>query len=285
MKVGILADSHFGCRSGSKLFLDKACEYYRTQFFPELEKRNIGTIIHLGDIWDNRKHINFQVLNTARKNFLEPLAKYDVHMLCGNHDEYHSNSADINSLVELCGSYGFKIYSETTEIELDSTKILMVPWINMDNHETSMNSIIASKAQVCMGHLQIQGFEMYLGSICHDGLQASLFDKFDCTFSGHFHRKSSIGNIHYLGTPYQWTWNDYGEIKGFHIFDTEIRKLEFIPNKNQMFHKIVYNDKINTYDIQSDLEMYRDTYVKIIIENKDNPYAFDMFKSGFDDIA
>jgi DNA repair exonuclease SbcCD nuclease subunit len=45
---------------------------------------------------------------------------------------------------------------------------------------------------------------------------------------GHFHHKSNDGHIFYLGTPYEITWSDYGNEKGFHIFDFDKRDFEFI---------------------------------------------------------
>ena len=38
------------------------------------------------------------------------------------------------------------------------------------------------------------------------------------------------------------TWSDYGQTKYFHIFDTETREIEAIPNPNTIFEKLMYND-------------------------------------------
>jgi hypothetical protein len=46
-----------------------------------------------------------------------------------------------------------------------------------------------------------------------------------------------------------------------------------------MFHRIVYDDKENTItEITSkDLSKYTNTYVKVVVLNKTNPYLFDKF--------
>jgi hypothetical protein len=100
-----------------------------------------------------------------------------------------------------------------------------------------------------------------------------MFKAFQRVFSGHFHHRSTTGNITYLGNPYEITWSDYNDKRGFHIYDTETMETEFIENPHSMFHKIYYNDEKNDY---GDLSKYEDTYVKIIIENKDNNYLFEI---------
>ena len=96
--------------------------------------------------------------------------------------------------------------------------------------------------------------------------------------SGHFHHKSTNGNIYYLGNPYEITWADYNDPRGFHIFDTETRELEFIRNPFSMFYKIYYDDDEKTMEqvVQQDFSIYKDCYVKVIVTNKINQYWFDM---------
>ena len=130
-----------------------------------------------------------------------------------------------------------------------------------------------------MGHLELNGFEMYKGAVCETGLDLKEFSKFDMVLSGHFHHRSSSNNIYYLGAPYEITWSDYQDPKGFHIFDTQTRELEFIENPFNMFYKFMYNDsdmKIEDLD-DIDLSTYENTYMKVIIQNKTNPYLFDLF--------
>ena len=94
--------------------------------------------------------------------------------------------------------------------------------------------------------------------------------------SGHFHHKSDDGQIYYLGTPYQLTWSDYNDPKGFHVFDTETRQLERIVNPFTIFSKIHYDDTQEDYD-NHDVRKYRNKYVKLIVVNKKDLYKFDKF--------
>jgi len=127
-----------------------------------------------------------------------------------------------------------------------------------------------------MGHLEVAGFAMYRGVESHDGLSKELFSKFDMVFSGHYHHKSDDGHIFYLGNPYELTWQDYNDPRGFHIFDLSTRQLEFIQNPYSLFERFEYDD--STYDPDGvDTSFATDKYVKIIVVNKTNLYKFDKF--------
>jgi hypothetical protein len=145
-----------------------------------------------------------------------------------------------------------------------------------------MEEVKNTSATICMGHLEVAGFAMYRGMPSHEGLDRALFRKFEYTFSGHYHHRSNADGIFYLGNPYELTWQDYNDDRGFHIFDLDGRTLEFIKNPNKMFHRITYDDKKDTItDITNmDLTQYAGKYVKVVVINKTNPYLFDKLMSN-----
>jgi hypothetical protein len=143
-----------------------------------------------------------------------------------------------------------------------------------------------------MGHFEIAGFEMDKGNIAHEGLDRKTFNRFDMVLSGHFHHKSTDGTITYLGNQYEITWIDYGDQRGFHIFDTDKRDLTFVANPYKMFHKIIYDDSQQDFAFWNayDFDQYANTFVKVIVVNKQNAYMFDtvmdnLHKAGVADVA
>lgn len=250
-------------------------------FFPYLDEHNINFIFHLGDIVDRRKYINFVTAKNLFNDFIEPIRQKNkfLYALIGNHDTFFKNTNEVNSMDVLYGDRaGFTYISNPIELNLDC-KILMMPWICAENYDRCMEMIKNTDAQILFGHLELQGFEMYKGQPNDHGFDPKIFDKFDMVFSGHFHHKSSRGNIHYLGAPYEMTWSDYDDPRGFHIFDTETRGLTFIQNPNRIFHKIFYNDVDMTLDdiLVHDYSFYKNTIIKVVIKNKTNPHLFDVF--------
>ena len=279
MKVAIITDQHFGARNDSIAFLDFFEKFYDNTFFPALDANAIDTVLVLGDTFDRRKYVNFYALDRAKKMFFDKLEERGirVHMLAGNHDTYYKNTNEVNSPDLLLVEYGnIDVISKPETIVIDGTSICMLPWICPENYQESLDHIKNTKAEVCMGHLEIAGFAMYRGMESHDGLAKETFEKFDLVFSGHYHHRSSDKHIHYLGNPYELTWQDYNDPRGFHLFDLDTRELEFICNPYRMFERLEYNDK-EQEPIDLDLIELEQKYVKLVVVNKNDFYKFDKF--------
>ena len=163
-----------------------------------------------------------------------------------------------------------KLYwDEPVELELDGCNIMLAPWMCNDNWEKSIEAFKNTKAQVLMGHFQIMGFEMDKGHICTDGMDKTIFDKFD-VYLGSSSSKL-IGNITYLGAQYEMTWADYDQKRGFSVFDTQTREMEYVQNPLHIFHKIWYDDTEMTIEDVANLDTSQlsDTYIKVIVTNKE----------------
>ena len=296
MKIALITDTHWGARNDSAAFAEYFNRFYYDQFFPYIEEHNINTVVHLGDICDRRKYINFVTARHLRK-FMDTCSSKDIaiHVIIGNHDTTYKNTNDVNCMRELYDHTqysGLKWYENPTEVAFGDTKIAMLPWVCSGNYAESMEFVENTDAQVMFGHLELAGFEMYKGAVNDHGMSPKIFDKFDVVCSGHFHHKSTRGNINYLGAPYEMTWSDYDDPRGFHIFDTETRELLFIQNKRKMFQKWFYDDanwlsfdRVNEFDF----DQVANSYVKVIVKNKTNPFWFDTYidrleKSGALDI-
>jgi DNA repair exonuclease SbcCD nuclease subunit len=279
LKVAIITDQHFGARNDSIAFLDFFEKFYDNTFFPALDANAIDTVLVLGDTFDRRKYVNFYALDRAKKMFFDKLEERGirVHMLAGNHDTYYKNTNEVNSPDLLLVEYGnIDVISKPETIVIDGTSICMMPWICPENYQESLDHITNTKAEICMGHFEIAGFAMHRGMESHDGLAKETFEKFDLVFSGHYHHRSSDKHIHYLGNPYELTWQDYNDPRGFHLFDLDTRELEFICNPYRMFERIEYNDK-EQEPIDLDRIDLSQKFVKLVVVNKNDFYKFDKF--------
>ena len=282
MKILLITDQHFGVRNDNQSFINLYKKFYNNIVIPFLKASKIKTVIALGDTFDRRRSINFMSLSEAKEMWFNPLEDMGVkmHMLTGNHDIYYKNTLRINAPRELLGEYGnITVHDTPTTVDFDGCPILLLPWICDDNRDRAFDEISNSNADVCMGHLELNGFEAHPGHVMQSGMDSSVFSKFKKVFSGHYHMKSTKGNINYLGNPYQLYWNDYGCKRGFHVFDTETLKTTFYRNPFDMFTKINYNDGM---DVPDNLE---GTYVKLIVEEKGDNAKFDYNVKQLQDIG
>ena len=295
MKIALINDTHAGARGDSLLFNEFFFKFWEGTFFPYLKENNINHIIHLGDVVDRRKFINYVILNQWRKRFFDVLQKENITMdvLVGNHDVTYKNTNEINAMNELFDHYNnINVFTGPELKEYDGLPILLMPWINSGNYEQSIDALKTVTSEVVFGHFEIAGFEMDRGNVCHEGLDRKIFDRFDTVLSGHFHHKSTDGTITYLGNQYEITWADYDDQRGFHVFDTETRSLTFVPNPYRIFCKINYDDAVNDFQFWKtyDYSQHKDTYIKVVVVNKTNAYLFDLMldnllKAGVADIS
>jgi DNA repair exonuclease SbcCD nuclease subunit len=295
MKLCILGDTHFGARGDSLDFHKYFQKFYDEVFFPYLIENDIKVVFQMGDLFDRRKFINFNSLYLSRKYFFEKCERLGIqlHTLIGNHDVAYKNTLEVNSPSLLLNEYSnIEIYEEFDTVDFDGVSIDVVPWICDDNVDDIFNRMKESKAQICFGHFEIAGFEMDRGNVCESGIDKQSLSKYDVVLTGHFHHKSTDGNITYIGTPYEMTWADWNDPKGFHIFDTETREMNFVKNSFSMFHKITYDDGKTTFEDwkEYDFSKLKECYVKVVVLNKQNPFLFDhvidsLYKAGVSDLS
>ena len=128
MKIAVINDTHFGVKNDSLFFLyiydekgnkiEESLNFFEQQFFPYLLKNNIRTVLHLGDLMDRRKYVNFYTLNQVQNRFIDFFGSnnIDLHLTIGNHDTFFKNTNSVNSTTEL--------YSKKKNINIISNRYL-----------------------------------------------------------------------------------------------------------------------------------------------------------------
>lgn len=288
-KIVFLGDTHFSVRNGSQHFHKFFETFYSETFFPYLIHNKIDTVIQLGDLYDPRVKISTNCASESNRYFFSKFDEYNIKLiaLVGNHDSHFKESIAVNTPDLLLGIYNnIEIINSPVTKIFDCVSINLVPWICKENYDQCVKFIKKAKATMCVGHFELAGFKMYKNSITAEhGLTTELFSGYDTVLSGHYHHRSKKGNIEYIGTPYEMTWSDYDDQKGFYVFDTETREMEFVENPKAIFHLINYNDteigdkstSDNMYLDPVFLNQFTNTYVKVKVEAKNNPYMFDLF--------
>lgn len=289
MKLAIITDQHFGARKGADYIHNYFKKFYDNTFFPYLEKNKIDTVVDMGDTFDNRRNIDLATLEWSKKNYYDRLQAMGitVHTIVGNHTAYYKDTNEINTVELLLKEYdNVVVYSEPETVNIGGLDILMLPWINEENKLQTLEMMDTTKADVIMGHLELNGFVATRGHTMEHGMDTKIFDKFYRVYSGHYHTRSDNGKIYYLGNPYEMFWNDVLDTRGFHIFDTKTIEHKPVNNPYRLFYNIYYED--TNYKL-FDTREFKDKIVKVVVKRKTDQKQFEKFidklyNSGIQDL-
>jgi len=281
MKVALVSDTHLGVRKGSEIFLNSQLKFFREQFIPELKEKGIKTIIHLGDFFDNRVHINSKILNATIELLSVDFKDFDFYILVGNHDSYFESTIDVNSIEPLSLIPNVHIIKKIDVYNILGKDITLIPWVTKHSEAEEILKNLPN-TDISMGHLELTSFDMFRNKVCEHGMNFQLFaEKYKLTFSGHFHTRSEKtfvnGNkIVYMGNPYHLTRNDVGDERGYCVLDLETLEYEYVNNKVSLkYLTVTYPKKLTETDVKgNNVDVYVDfqsaseedihTYIKVI---------------------
>lgn len=285
-RIPIITDTHFGARGDSAVLYGVMEAFYTEVFWPAIDAEGgVDTLLHLGDVTDRRRYINYQTLSFAKHMLFEPARErgITIHWVVGNHDMPYKHSLQLSSHEAFREYTNVRIYQTATHIEVGGVPILVVPWLCDENSKASLAAIRSTDVPVVMGHFEFGGFEVFRGMPNAHGMAVDDFTPFRLVLSGHYHHKSSQGNIHYLGAPYEMIWSDVDDPRGFHWWTPDTHALTFVENPHHLFYKFVYDDgdQPTTY-VQSLLTRMREAnltqkIVKVIVKRKTQPVWYDAF--------
>lgn len=271
-----------GARGGASNFSEYFNRFFTDILYPYMIQNDIKDIYQLGDLFDNRVALPLKSFHMSSPTWFDPLIEYGfvMHTLLGNHDITLRESLKINTtestLKKYIDSGHVVVYTEPTAVVLDENATFdIIPWICKENFEEVGNFLRRKEiSDICLGHFAIEGASMYRGIESKGGMKQDFFERYERIFSGHYHTRSELmdGKIQYVGTPYEITWMDAHDPRGFTVFDTVTRKFEFVHNPETMFQKIFYRG--NDTPVPTDIA---GKYLKIIVELKEDVKKFDAF--------
>jgi DNA repair exonuclease SbcCD nuclease subunit len=162
----------------------------------------------------------------------------------------------------------FHIFEKPQTIEINSHKILMLPWIeNVADLKTAVQ--LHNSADYIMCHADVKGFSLNKMTKLSHGLEYDDLTKFKKVYSGHIHIRQANHNVVYVGTPYEMDRGDRGNTKGFYVLDASETNLteKFIENTFSPKHiKPNILDLLNMNSDQIRL-LFNNNFVDILIDS------------------
>ena len=205
-------------------------------------------ILFLGDFWHHRGFVRVDCLNSI----LDCMAKWQVPciMIPGNHDQIDWKGVE-HALTPLSNAYRIcspnddagnnNLEKETQQQQLypgpliitHPTKFMNALFIPHIRDKQQMKSILSSNesqdSNALFVHADVKGASMNDMITSQHGLDGRVFPGDKLIYSGHFHKPHtvSVGNkkkksnvsIRYVGSPYQTSYSESGQIKSLLLVD------------------------------------------------------------------
>ena len=263
-KVLVFSDLHLGLKGAAKSRL-AICIQVIKDIISYVKENNVSTCIFCGDWHHTRVSTDNNVLNVSYK-LMSALANHcRVIAILGNHDLYMKNSVDINSLIMFKDLKNVDVVSTPTQILINDKPALLVPWCSelstypantfdylFGHFEIAHNYLVKSYIEehsvksVSSAAKSIVDNDSLLNSGTYSTSEsAELVGNFvdlakptGIVFAGHLHtRKEFISKKRlfiFVGSPYQQTLGEKGNICGFYVLD---------ENSKAHFHEITTTPK------------------------------------------
>lgn len=279
MTIAIITDTHTGARSSSSIFRSYMQFWYDTEFFSKLKTQGVKTILHLGDFFDNRNSISVLDIDFVVNWFAPQIIDggFEFIVILGNHDVAFKNTNKIHSLAVLkaAAPNNVTIIEECTSKDIDGQLYALVPWINSENYDNTMDFLAThpdKDSTIVAGHFEIAGAKHYASSApAEHGLNAELFKEFQEVWSGHFHHKSKLSNVRYMGSAFHLNWQDYGDARGHHLFDAATQTLTFVENTTCLFTMVTF--EADVFKVMTDaeyLDLFEGMFVRLVVNSEYN---------------
>jgi DNA repair exonuclease SbcCD nuclease subunit len=225
-------------------------------------------IFFLGDLFHERAKID--VLNYLKtfeifmKHMITDAADRDMYLLVGNHDMYHKERWDVNSVKPLTAIPRVHLVDRPIQMTLGNRKIDWMP--HTDNPVKELNQLkkaYGGAGELLLGHMAVNGalLNIFYGTkadviVEYDNdmvpVDPSIFADWPMTLLGHYHGAQQLDyNVEYVGSPLELTYGEAFQQKHCIVLDLNTMEKQYIINNFSPKHLIItpQDVKDENYDL------------------------------------
>lgn len=285
-KALIWADAHIHAHKDRVDRLHNCIDVLEWVFRTAAEHK-VDYIFFLGDLFHERSKID--VLNYLKtfevfmKHMIDDSADRDMYLLVGNHDMYHRERWDVNSVKPLTAIPRVHLIDKPTRLIFDGRKIDWMP--HTDNPVRDLAKLKADQGgagDLLLGHMAVNGATLnaYYGTradviVEYDNdmvpVDLSVFSDWSKVLLGHYHGAQKIGNVEYVGSPLELTFGEAFQPKHLIILDLETMKQQYIVNDFSPKHLIV-----TPRDIENEAYNLNGNFIRVSVDNLSNKELIDL---------
>jgi DNA repair exonuclease SbcCD nuclease subunit len=250
----LFSDIHWGEDGDSDLHIQRTSEYI-DWMIRKAPKDKEFKFIFLGDWFNDRSSISSKTQHYSYRKLYELSKVAPVYMIVGNHDCYFKDTSRINSI------------SVFGEIEERGKKFALIGWNGLEEFNKQ-----EKKYDAIFGHFEFVGAQLR-GSVTTRGTDpSSILKNTPIAFSGHYHIRKQYfykqGTIQVVGSPFQITWGDEGDERGFILFDPKDCTWEPVNNTVSPKHVILRLSDIKKKAVN--INIVQNNIPKLIIDEPCN---------------
>jgi hypothetical protein len=201
-KAAVFTDIHFGMKGNSRVH-NQDCEDFVDWYIETAKQHGCETGIFCGDWNHNRNSLNLTTMDAGIRSLEKLGAAFEqFYMFAGNHDLYFKDKRDIKSTEWAKHIPGITVVDDIQQIE----DVALVPWMVGDEWK----KVAAMDCKYMFGHFELPNFLMnaMVRMPDHGELKAENLSKPEYVFSGHFHKRQSQKNVHYIGNAFPHNYAD-----------------------------------------------------------------------------
>lgn len=267
--IVLISDVHFGIRNFSIEWIDNTVDYFKNFLIPKMRGIDGRVLVIAGDFFDNRQAMDIGLMNVAMDIMYALSRECPVYVLVGNHDIYKRNGTEINSLRIFENMPGVTVIDVPTIVSGGRGRFLMMPWVGDSVREVKCLKDNEGRYDSAILHSEISGFKYDNDIKIIDGLNLSTISKSKIIWSGHIHKRQQVGNVCYVGSPFQLRRVDAGNDRGFYVIDIERMESRFVKNDySPIFIRFRLDEMVELTMFQL-RPIVNNNYVDIIIKQKD----------------
>ncbi len=189
------------------------------------EELGVKYIFHLGDIFTNRTGQGLRVLLAVRR-WIKAAHKKGI-IICfiaGNHDKTDLDSLD--SYLDVYDTFeNVVVFRKGDFIIVKGVLLAFLPYFKENGAYPKRLAKLVSKiaeidrdvkCKILLTHIAVDGVKNNDGSPVENELTAKSFKAFDDVLIGHYHNRSEVGNLTYIGSGLPHNYGENND-KGFTI--------------------------------------------------------------------
>lgn len=124
----VFTDLHIGLKNSHTTYLN-ICAMAIKEIILAIKKNNVSNVIFCGDLFHSRKQLDINAINYGLK-LIDAIAKYaKIYLICGNHDIYYKNTANVNSINMFKNNKNVVVIDSLTGATINGQKALFIPWL------------------------------------------------------------------------------------------------------------------------------------------------------------